>query len=85
MCDTTFLRTTKNPHVEMLEIFKTNVRKASEAKKLVILLLDHFPEAKINFDLKDCDNILRVEGKDFVPEKVVLLVKENGFACNVLE
>ena len=50
----------------MLEIFKTNVRKVSEAKKLVILLLDHFPEAKINFDLKDCDNILRVEAKDFV-------------------
>jgi len=69
----------------MLEIFKTNVRKVSEAKKLVILLLDHFPEAKINFDLKDCDNILRVEAKDFVPEKVMLLVKENGFACNVLE
>ena len=69
----------------MLEIFKTNVRKVSEAKKLVILLLHHFPEAKINFDLKDCDNILRVEGKDFVPEKVMLLVKENGFTCNVLE
>ena len=69
----------------MLEIFKTNVRKVSEAKKLVILHLDHFPEAKINFDLKDCDNILRVEAKDFVPEKVMLLVKENGFACNVLE
>ena len=69
----------------MLEIFKTNVRKVSEAKKLVILLLDHFPEAKINFDLKDCDNILRVEAKDFVPEKVMLLVKENGFACNVVE
>lgn len=69
----------------MLEIFKTNVRKVSEAKKLVILLLDHFPGAKINFDLEDCDNILRVEGKDFVPEKVTLLVKENGFTCNVLD
>ena len=69
----------------MLEIFKTNVRKVSEAKKLVILLLRHFPETKINFDLKDCDNILRVEGKDFISEKVMLLVKENGFACNVLE
>lgn len=69
----------------MLEIFKTDVRKVSEAKKIIMLLLQHFPGSKINFDLKDCDNILRVEGKDFVTEKVMLLVNENGFACKVLE
>ena len=69
----------------MLEIFKTNVRKVSEAKKMVLLLLQHFPGSRINFDLKDCDNILRIEGKDFAPEKVILLVNESGFICKVLE
>lgn len=69
----------------MVEVFKTNVSESLEANMLVVLLLKHFPESKINFDLYDCDNILRVEGKDFVTEKVMRLVKENGFTCKVLE
>jgi hypothetical protein len=69
----------------MMEIFKTNVRKISQAKKLVGLLVVHFPGSKINFDLSDCDKILRVEGKDFMPEKIVLIVKEHGFNCNMLD
>jgi hypothetical protein len=69
----------------MVEVFKTNVQKVSQAKKLVALLLQNFPGNKINFDLKDCDKILRIEGDSFLPEKVILLVKENGFTCKVLE
>jgi len=69
----------------MVEVFKTNVEETSEANKLVALLLQHFPGSKINFDLHDCDKILRVEGKDFMTEKLVMLVHENGFTCKVLE
>jgi hypothetical protein len=68
----------------MVEVFKTNVQEASEANKLVSLLLQHFPGSKINFDLHDCDKILRVEGKNFANETIMVLVKENGFACDVL-
>ena len=68
----------------MVEVFKTNVREVSEADKLVSLLLQHFPGSKINFDLHDCDKILRVEGKDFLTETVMVVVKENGFTCDVL-
>jgi hypothetical protein len=69
----------------MVEVFKTNVEEALAANRLVVLLLKHFPNSKINFDLHDCDNILRVEGKDFITEKIMRLVNENGFTCNVLE
>jgi len=69
----------------MVEVFKTNVGETSEANKLIALLLQHFPESKINFDLSDCDKILRVEGKDFMTEKLVMLVHENGFNCKVLD
>ncbi len=69
----------------MVEVFKTNVRRVSAANKLVDLLVQHFPESKINFDLHDCDNILRVEGKDFIIEQVMLLMHQNGFTCRVLE
>ena len=69
----------------MIEVFKTDVQKHSQANKLIALLHEHFPNIKINFDLQDCDKILRVEGVNFMPEKVTLLVKENGFICKTLE
>lgn len=69
----------------MVEIFKTNVQEKSEAKLLVGLLLGHLPENKINFDLDDCDKILRVEGENIEPVKVMMLVRSNGFDCEVLE
>ena len=69
----------------MIEIFKTNVEELAQAKKIIDLLLEHFPGNKINFDLHDCDKILRVEGKNFRSEKIMGLVIENGFSCDVLE
>ena len=69
----------------MIEVFKTNVEEACHAKSLIARLLQHFPGNKINFDLHDCDKILRVEGEDFMAEKIMLLVNENGFTCKRLE
>lgn len=69
----------------MVEVFKTNVRRQSDANKVIGILLQHFPCSKINFDLKDCDRILRVEGEKFIAEKIIILVKENGYHCDMLE
>ena len=69
----------------MIEVFKTNIQKVSQAKKLIGLLMQHFPGSKINVDLHDCDKVLRIEGHNFLPAKVMMLVKENGFMCSVLE
>jgi hypothetical protein len=69
----------------MIEVFKTNVCEAAEAYHIVAMLLQHFPCSKINFDLHDCDKILRMEGEDFENKKVVRLVTEKGFACTILE
>jgi len=69
----------------MIEVFKTNVKKTVQATRIVTILLEHFPGNKINFDLTDCDKILRVEGKSFCAEKIMTLVAENGFRCNILE
>jgi hypothetical protein len=68
-----------------IEVFKTNVETAGEANNLVEMLKRHFPATRINFDLQDCDKILRVEGKDFSSNQVMLLLKENGFHCSILE
>ncbi len=69
----------------MVEVFKTNVRKVDHASQIVAILLEHFPGSKINFDLEDCDKILRVEGHNFLTDKVKMLVEQNGFDCSVLE
>jgi hypothetical protein len=68
----------------MITVFKTNVQKAMQAKKLVSYLLQHFPGSKINIDLKDCDKVLRVEGDHLKEKKIMLLVKETGFSCALL-
>ena len=69
----------------MIEVFKTNVLESSQAAEIVALLLQHFPGSKINFDLDDFDKVLRVEGENFIPGKIMTVVKENGFMCHVLD
>lgn len=69
----------------MIEVFKTNVEATGDAGNLIDLLLQHFPGSRINFDLQDCDKILRVEGKDIETNKVLLLVTKNGFYCERLD
>lgn len=71
--------------LNMVEVFKTNVRHKRQAKTLLAVLSKQFPLFRINFDLEDCDKILRVEGENVPQEKILKLVTENGYQCNVLE
>jgi hypothetical protein len=69
----------------MIEVFKTNISRVSQARKLVSMLLQHFPGSRINIDMHDCDRVLRVEAAHFVPATIMTLVNEHGFVCSVLE
>jgi tRNA G26 N,N-dimethylase Trm1 len=71
--------------LNMVEVYKTNVRHKRQARRLLDVLSKQFPMFSINFDLEDCDKILRVEGKDIPQEKIAKLVTENGYQCNVLD
>jgi hypothetical protein len=68
----------------MVEVFKTNVQEFSSAETLVKKLLYNFPAYKINFDLTDCDKILRVEGNNISSEKIMELVAANGYQLEIL-
>ena len=68
----------------MVEVFKTDVEQLNESQKIIQKLLEHFPESKINFDLDDCDNILRVEGANIGNEEIIQLLNEIGYRCEVL-
>ena len=68
----------------MVEVFKTNVNKHHEAQQLIAVLSSHFPQSKINFDLEDCDKVLRMEGEGVIVDQVVQLMQQNGFCCEEL-
>jgi len=69
----------------MVEVFKTNVQKKTQSKILLCILSEEFPSFKINFDLSDCDKVLRVEGENMEVSRIMILVKENGFKCEILD
>jgi hypothetical protein len=69
----------------MVEAFKTNVEKKGQSKMLLCILSEAFPSLRINFDLSDCDKVLRVEGDDMEALRIMILVKEYGFTCEILD
>lgn len=44
-----------------IEVFKTNVKNPEQAKLLMERIHEYFPDYKANFDIEDCDRILRVK------------------------
>ena len=69
----------------MVEIFKTNVEINTDAKAIVSILQRQFPHHKINFDLEDCDRILRIEGGRFNPKQIIEHLNLQGYICVPLE
>jgi hypothetical protein len=67
-----------------VEVFKTNVQEKERSRLLIQKLVEQFPASKINFDLDDCDKILRVEGIDFCAQRIIELLKLNGHYCELL-
>jgi hypothetical protein len=68
----------------MVEVFKTNVQQSELARQLSLALLERFPFSKINFDLEDCDKILRIEGSQVCVDTIIKLLSNHGFECEVL-
>ncbi len=69
----------------MVEVFKTNVAETHQAIRLTEILSSHFPLFRIDFDIEDCDRILRVEGHRVLPDQIIAILDANGYHCHVLE
>lgn len=68
-----------------LIIFKTSVAKKRQARKLLPLLEGMPLVAECNFDLDDCDKILRVvSSKDLHPKIICQVLNTEGFMCETL-
>lgn len=68
----------------MIEVFKTDVQEPGAANLLIAKLILLFPGSKVNFDLEDCDRVLRVEGEGICCEKIAALLQSGGYSCEVL-
>ena len=68
----------------IVEVFKTNVAEVELSELLIQQLEDQFPDSLINFDMEDCDKILRVEARTITPEKIIQILNSNGYSCEVL-
>lgn len=70
----------------MVEVFKTSVQQTHEADVLITLIQETFEGVAANFDLDDCDKILRIqcESSEIQPARLISLLKEKGFNAEVL-
>lgn len=70
----------------VVEVFKTNVTEKEVADKIVSDLTLTLPQSKINFDLTDCDKILRIESVASIHiESISDQLNQWGYQCEVLE
>lgn len=69
----------------MVEVFKTNVDNEELAIKIIEILKKHLPDVKINFDLEDCDKVLRIEGNQINVSGIKQMIIGLGYYCEVME
>jgi len=70
----------------IVEVYKTNVQNHMQVKQLVFALHRQFPWYRVNFDLHDCDKILRIESAfpKIEDERIISFMKAFGFTAEPL-
>lgn len=68
----------------MISVFKTSVTNSREIETLKPLFDTHLENEKWNFDLEDCDKILRIDTQIEIAESTINLLQDNGYACEEL-
>jgi len=71
----------------MVEVFKTNVTSKRVAKTILEEIGLHQPEYKCNFDLDDCDKVLRIENSsgNVDANLIFKIVTNNNYNCSILQ
>jgi hypothetical protein len=73
--------------MSMIEVFKTNVVNKKAAKVILEEIGSHQPEYKCNFDLEDCDKVLRIEntGGNVEAQLIFKILERNNYKGTILE
>ena len=69
-----------------IEVFKTNVNDARQAQRLAGIIDESSPGYEVNFDLDDCDKILRVKchASTIDSGRIIELLKGEGYSAEIL-
>lgn len=70
----------------MVEVYSTDVKSEKQERFILKVLQTKFPDYKINFDLEDRDNILRVEkyNSSIDIHGIIEVIKDFGYTAEVL-
>jgi hypothetical protein len=71
----------------MVEVFKTNVKEQDQANMLLDKIHKTYIHYTANFDLEDCDNILRVVCKKgpIKASELICLLQKFGSSAEILQ
>lgn len=69
----------------MVYIFKTSVKTKKALKELAPKFDKFIPNSKWNFDLDDCDKILRVDSKEATSQQIIEFLKLQQVDCSELD
>jgi hypothetical protein len=69
----------------MIEVFKTNIQNKTQTEEIKRKIFKQYPSLKINFDLEDIDNVLRVEGNVFDSSEIIKVLINNNFECEIMK
>ena len=69
----------------MIYVFKTSVKTRLQAKGLKPDLDKFLPSAKWNFDLHDCDKILRIDSDENIVMSIIDVLRKHHYKCEELD
>lgn len=69
----------------MIFVFKTSIKTKKQIKALKPHIDNILSNAQWNFDLEDCDKILRIESEENVVCKIQKLLNIHHFYCEELD
>lgn len=72
--------------MEVVEVFKTNVQTHEQANRLTLHIHENFVGCRVNFDLEDCDRILRFQSSTgIIPaDQLIGVMQAAGFQAEIL-
>ena len=69
----------------MIFVFKTSVKTTTEVRQLKPQINNLTGAEKWNFDLLDADNILRIDSKENIVQKITAQLHLHNFYCEELK
>lgn len=65
-------------------VFKTNILREDDVEKVTFMMNEDVRIKRWTVDREDCDKVLRVEANEMLPDEIIELIRQAGYACEEL-